>query len=746
MASTTTITPGSHVGPYQIVRFLGAGGMGEVYLGHDPRLDRDVAIKVLGSQLGSSADSLARFTRESRVVARLDHPNIVTLFEIGDFEGRPFLAMQYLNGPSLAEFSRSRQLSLATVLDLGGQICAGLQAAHECGVVHRDIKPSNILLDSRLRARIVDFGIARMVTATRLTAEGTLCGTVGYLPPEVALGEEADTRSDLYSLGVVLYELLTGRLPFAAESAPSYLYSVVHQPVPPPSRYREEMPAALEKVLEKALAKDRERRYSSAADLAADLERVAREAQGPREPGRQKPSLAVLPFEDMSPERDQEYLCDGIAEELINVLMRVEGLRVIARTSAFAFKGTRADVRQIGQKLGIGAVLEGSVRKAGTRIRVSARLVDTRDGTDLWGETYERELDDIFEVQDEVCMAIARRLQGTLVEGQQPAAPSRRASEPEAYRLYLHARFAFNQRKEESIRRSLEYYGKAIEKDPKFALAYAGLAEAYEMLGSWRAMPPESAYAAARQAALTAVQLDDGLPEAHAALAWVRMYVDWDWRAAERGIKRALAISPACADAHHLYAHWHEKRGHLDPAVAEMTTALELEPVAPALHSCLVQILFHARRYDEVVRESRVTLELAPGFAGTFGWMGMAHLLSGRVDLGVDLIREGLGHRHGDPRLEALLATACALSGRNDETMESLVRLRAIAAQRYVDPYFMVWPHAALGDHDAAFSWLTRACEERSQWAWVLEVDPLLDVLRTDPRYGVAVQRIRGAT
>jgi Tfp pilus assembly protein PilF len=238
------------------------------------------------------------------------------------------------------------------------------------------------------------------------------------------------------------------------------------------------------------------------------------------------------------------------------------------------------------------------------------------------------------------------------------------------------------------------------------------------------------------------VRLDDALPEAHAALAWVRMYVDWDWRAAEQAVKRALAISPACTDAHHLYAHWHEKAGHLDLAVAEMETALALEPVAPALHSCLVQILFHARRYDEAVQQSRVTLELAPDFAGTFGWMGMAHLLCGRADLGVELIREGLGQRPGDPRLEALLATACALSGRNDEAKESLARLAAIAGQRYVDPYFMVWPNAALGDHDTAISWLTRACEERSQWAWVFEVDPLVDVLRPDPRYRDAVRPI----
>jgi len=742
MASTLMIAPGSEIGPYRIVRFLGSGGMGEVYLGHDPRLERNVAIKILASQLGDCPDTLARFARESRVVARLDHPNIVTLFEVGDFQGRPYLVMQYLDGPSLAEFARGRQLSVATVLDLGVQVCAGLEAAHECGVVHRDIKPSNILLDSRLRARIVDFGIARMATATSLTGEGSLCGTVGYMPPEVVLGEEADARSDLYSLGVVLYELLTGRLPFPAESAPSYLYSVVHQQPPPASRYRDGATGGLEALLEKVLAKNRELRHSSAAELAADLTRLATDPQGTRAPSRQQPSVAVLPFEDMSPGHDQEYLCDGIAEELISALTRVEGLRVIARTSAFAFKGTRTDVRQIGQKLGIGSVLEGSVRKAGTRVRISARLVDARDGSDLWGETYERELDDIFEVQDEVCRSIAQHLKGTLVAGREPTLLPRRATRPDAYRLYLHARFAFNQRKEDSLRKSLEYYSQAIEKDPKFALAYAGLAEAYEMLGSWRALPPESAHGAARQAAMTAVELDDGLPEAYVALAWVRMYADWDWREAERAVKRALTINPACAEAHHLHAHWYEATGRLDLAVTEMAGALELEPVAPALHSCLVQILFHARRYDETVRESGVTLEMAPDFAGTFGWLGMAHVLNGRGSVGLELLREGLTQRPGDPRLEALLGTACALSGLAEEANTSLARLKTAMGQRYVDPYFMIWPHAALGDGDGALSWLMRACEERSQWVWVLKVDPLLDVLRSDARYHDALGRL----
>ena len=746
MASPETIAAGSCIGPFRVVRRLGAGGMGEVYLAHDPRLERDVAVKLLARHLGASPETLARFNRETRVVAKLDHPNIVTLFEVGDFEGRPYLVMQYLDGPSLVEFARGRRLSVETVLDLGVQICAGLEAAHEAGVVHRDIKPSNILVDSRLRARIVDFGLARMAATTELTTTGSLYGTVGYMPPEVVLGEEADCRSDLFSLGVVIWELLAGRLPFAAASTPSYLYAVVHEEAPPLSRYRDDLPAGLDGVLEKVLAKDRQRRHASAAELAEDLKAQAVQPRPAREAMRLQPSVAVLPFEDMSPGRDQEYLCDGIAEELISALTRVEGLRVIARTSAFAFKGSRTDVREIGQKLGVSSLLEGSVRKAKDRIRVCARLVDAASGSDLWAETYERQLDDVFEIQDEACLAISRRLRGTLLEEERPTVVPRQPVDPDAHRLYLRARFLFNQRKEESVRKSVEYYEQAIGKDAGFALAYAGLAEAYEMLGSTRALPPDSAYSASRRAAMRAVELDDSLPEAHATLAWIRMFIDLDWAGSEREFKRALALNPACAEAHHLYAHWHEKSGQMDEAVGEMSIALDLEPVAPSLHSCLVQILVHARRYDEAVREGGVTLELAPGFVGVLGWMGVAHLLNGRGEVGLGLLLEGLRQRPDDPRIEALLAAAYALTNRHEEARSAVARLDTIAAGRYVDPYFMVWPHAALGDADAAFSWLGRACEERSQWIWVLKVDPLLDKLRPDPRYMDALERLGLAT
>jgi len=737
-----SLPPGTAIGPFRITRLLGAGGMGEVFLAHDSRLDRNVALKFLRSQPGTDAAARARFEQEIRAIARLDHPNVVTLYEVGEHRGRPYLVMQFVEGHSLSEFSRGRTLSLETVLDLGLQLCAGLQAAHDHGVIHRDLKPSNILVDDRLRARIVDFGLARIRGASRLTETGSICGTTGYIPPELINGEEVDARSDLFSLGVVLYELLAGRLPFTATSEVAYLHAALYERPEPLSRFREDAPAELEAILEKALAQDRAARHQTAAELAADLRGIHLRPDGAPPGARPRPSVAVLAFEDMSPEHDQEYLCDGITEELIHALTRIEGLRVIARNSAFVFKGSHADVREIGRTLGVGALLAGSVRKAGNRVRIGAQLIDARDGSHLWAEAFDRTLDDVFAIQDEVCLAIAGRLRGTLLEEEKARLVKRWTSDPRAYTLYLKGRFFFNQRAEPALRRSLECYAQAIEADPRFALAHAGLAEAYESLGTLRALAPEVAYPEARRAGLRAVELDDSLAEAHVGLATVRMYCDWDWSGARRELERALEINPACSGAHHMSAHWHELMGEFEQATSGMDRALEIEPVAPSLRSCLAQILFNARRYDETIREAALTLEMAPSFVGVLGWIGMAHLQQGHVEAALKALRQGLEQRPGDPRLDALLGYACATAGDAAQAQAALERLTALSRERYVDPYFLAWTQAGLRDADAAFLALGTACDERSQWACLLGVDPLLDGLRPDARFSALLERV----
>jgi serine/threonine-protein kinase len=734
---------GSRVGPYNIVRCLGRGGMGEVYLAHDPRLDRNVALKLLVVQDTPEEEARRRFERETRAIARLDHPNIVAVHETGEHEGRPYLAMQYVDGPTLAGFVRGRRLTVATVLDLGVQICAGLGAAHEQGIVHRDIKPSNVLVDSRHRARLADFGLARVAGSPRLTRSGSVLGTIGYVSPEVVLGGEPDARSDIFSLGVVLYELVAGRLPFRDDSEAAYLHAVVHDPPEPLDRHRGDCPADLDAILQRALAKDRAARYATAADLGADLKGLLLSGAAAAPRTRQLPSIAVLPLSDLSPGRDQEYLCDGIAAELMSVLTRIEGLRVIARTSAFAFKGAVADAREIGRRLGVGYILEGSVRTAGERVRIDVQLIQARDGACLWSERYDRRPEDIFAVQDEVCLAVAERLRVTLLEEERARVVTRRAPDADAYTLYLKARFLFHQRREESVRKSLAYFREAIARDPRFALAHAGLAEACETLGTLRAVPIEEAYTEARRAALTAVELDERAPEAHVALGWVRMACDWDWPGAELAFRRALELNPAFADARHMLGHWNAVFGRFDRALGEMRLALDVDPVAASLNSCLAEILFYARRYDETVRQCGVTLEIAPGFTGVFGWMGMAHILGGRPDAGLEALREGVRARPGDARLDALLGTACAMAGERDEAAARIDRLHSLAERKYVDPLYMAWVHVGLGHVEEAFDCLTLAYEEHSQWIPSMGVDPLLDPLRLDPRFAGLRARLR---
>ena len=743
MQSFPTLSSGMFVGHYRIIEPIGAGGMGEVYLAHDTKLDRRVALKFLSPDLCLLPGYRARFERETRAIARIDHQNTVAVHDIGDHEGRPYLVMQYIEGASLKLLPRGKDLPFERLLDLGAQICDGLQAAHEAGVVHRDIKPSNILVDSHSRARIVDFGLACLAGDDDTTRTLATVGTFGYMSPEQVRGDDVDGRSDLFSLGVVLYELAAGHLPFVATSGVAYLHAVSYDESSPLTEYRDDASPAICAVIEKALEKDPAMRYQTAADLARDLRRLLRElGETPAVPPRRR-SIAVLPFEDMSPNRDQEYFCDGIAEELINALTHVGDLRVIARTSAFAFKGRREDVRDIGRKLGVDALLEGSVRQAGKRIRINVQLVSAKDGSHLWSERYERDLEDIFAIQDDVCLSVVERLKVSLLRDERARLVRRRAHDSRSYGQYLKGRFFYNQRKEAGVTKSIECFRKALEIDPRFALAHAGLAMSYEILGGWRVLPRDIAFGEARKAAMTALEIDDGLAEVHASSATVKFFCDWDWAGAEQEFRRALAINPACAEAHHMYAHCMIFTGRPDSAVAEIKLALDLEPISPGLNSCAAEVLFYARRYEEAIEQCHATLDIAPSFYGIYGWLAMAHMHGGRVERGLEALEEGLRHLAEDPRLQALAGYARAMVGRHGDARDCLDRLAALSMRRFVDPYFMAWPHTALGDVDAAFGWLNKAYDDHSDWLPALKTDPLLDSLHGDARFVELLERIR---
>ena len=744
------LAAGSTLGPYKIVAPLGSGGMGEVYRAHDPRLGRDVAIKVLPAEYAGDADRLCRFEQEARAAGALNHPNVCAIHDVGTHAGAPFVVMELLEGESLRGRLAAGSIPARKTIDYAAQAALGLAAAHEKGIVHRDLKPENLFITRDGHVKILDFGLAKQrldlpsgpqsELATRDMVRGTepgiVLGTVGYMSPEQVRGERADARSDIFSFGCVLYEMIGGRQPFKKHTAVETLSAILNEDPLPLVSYSGPVSRAVERVVTRCLQKRAEDRFASAQELHFALQSVLQLSE--LDVAAEKPSrkaIVVLPFENLSPNPENAYFADGLTEEIISDLAKVRALRVISRTSAMLLRGSKKDVPTIARDLSVRYVLEGSVRRAGRSLRITAQLIDALEDEHLWAEKYTGTFEDVFDMQESVSRAIVEALELELTDAERTNVVRRRTASSEAYTLYLRARHLFNQRTASSIQRSVEYYLKAIEIDGRFALAFAGLAEAYETLGSWRALPLELAYSEARRCASTSVELDASLAEGQVALGTTRMFCDWDWQGAQRAFERALSINPSCADAHHMCAHLHSALGRPAEALVEMDRALELEPAAPGLHSCLAEVLFHAGRYDEAVRQCGLTLEMAPNFAGVYGWMGMAHVLSGRVEVGLEALQEGLRQRPDDPRLEALLGAACAMAGRGDEARACLERLASAPPGRYVDPYYMMWPHVALGDTEAAISWLTRALEAHSPWIYLLMVDPLLKELRSDPKF-----------
>jgi eukaryotic-like serine/threonine-protein kinase len=732
---------GQTISHFRILEKLGEGGMGVVYKAEDLKLTRMVALKFLPHGPEAHEPERTRFLQEARAAAILNHPNVCTVYDIKEEDGQQFIAMEYVEGVTLTEkilegVRRQAPCHRDTaMIQYAIQIAEALQEAHSHGIVHRDVKPDNIMVNTKNQVKVMDFGLARLKGSLKLTKTSSTVGTLAYMAPEQIQGGEVDARSDIFSFGIVLYEMLTGHLPFRGEHEAAMLYSILNEDPQPLSRFRTDVPEYLASIIERALQKDSANRYQAVGDLLSDLKSADASSSERLRLTRKQHSIAVLPFGNLSADAEQEYFCDGLAEEIITRLSHVDDLRVVARTSAFSFKDKQEDIRAIGRKLNAESVLEGSVRKSGNRLRITAQLINVADGFHLWAEKFDRTLEDIFTIQDEISLAIVGNLKVTLLQGEQAKLVKHRTSDPDAYNLYMKGRYFFNQRKEPGIRKSIECYSEAIGRDPEFALAYTGLAESYLFLGDFRAMPLAVAYNEARKAAMTALQLDDTLAEVHLVCGEIKLFCDWDWAAAEHELTRALTINPACAEAHHMYAHYLELHGQFEHALSEMHRSMDLEPVAPSLHACLVQVLFYARRYGESIKECSVAMEMAPQFFGLYGWLGIARVQCGAIDLGIEALQNGLHHLPSDPRLMALLGYAFARAGKESEAKECLAALVALGEKRYVDPYFMSWIHGAGGDPIAACSWLRKAYDEHSEWLPWLGVDALVDSLRDRPDF-----------
>jgi TolB-like protein/Tfp pilus assembly protein PilF len=712
---------GKTVSHYRIIEKLGGGGMGVVYRAEDVKLGREVALKFLPPELTRDTEARARFLREARAAAALNHPNICTIHEIDKAEGHTFIAMELIDGGDLRARIALGPLAIDEAVEAGAQIADGLAEAHRRGIVHRDIKPANIMLTPEGRAKIMDFGLARLAGTTDLTRTGTTLGTVAYMSPEQARGEPVDARTDVWSLGVVLYEMITGRRPFEGERDHVVIRSILNdEPEGVASRVAG-APADLVRVVSKALAKYPAARYQNAGDLATDLRTIQRKLQADptravAETPEPAPSIAVLPFANMSPDPENAYFGDGLAEELVNALAQLPGLRVAARTSAFQFRGKDADIREIGAKLNVGAVLEGSVRKAGNRLRVTAQLIDVADGFHMWSERYDREMEDIFELQDEITAAIVKQLRGHL--GPAPEAPAvrRHTDNLDAYALYLKGRYYWNSLTAEGLRRSRECYEKAVEIDPEYALAHAALSMWHQSLAFWADSPPGEAFALSRAAAERAIELDDTIALAHNCLAVIRFSHDWEWDDAEQGFRRVIELDPSSPFGHINYALLLANLARHEEALKESGIARRLDPLSTPVDSWAAAILVMAGR----VREGIATLEdivtrdqdaWQPHF-----WLSEAYSHAARKGEAIAAAERAAELAKGLGVPTANLACAYYLGGRCEDGRRTLSELEGRARTGYVSPTLLAWIHVARGAADEAVPLAERAYEEGDPW------------------------------